>query len=92
MDDINLGLGGLHSYDLRSFSQPSTTAEYAENNGGEEGDREENEVCDSGDDSSEGSEDVDEEVDVVSLTYLDEMNEQETNNDLDVLRNPRSGG
>ncbi|KAJ8428331.1 hypothetical protein Cgig2_002684 [Carnegiea gigantea] len=56
LGDIDLGLG------------PSTVAEYEDNNGSEEGDREENEVCDSGDDSSQGSdfdesgEDVDEEV------------------------------
>jgi len=94
LDDIDLGLGRLHSFDLRSLGQPSKAAEYEDNNGGEKGDGKENEVGDNGDDLSkdsdfnESSEDVDEEGDDVSLTNSDERSEQVTDSDLDDLRNP----
>ena len=91
----------MHSYDLRSLGQPSRAAEYEDNNGGDEGDRKENEVGDNGEDSSKDSDidesgkdvdesgkDVDKESDVISLTDVDETSEQETDVDLDDLRNP----
>ena len=73
LDDIDSGLGGLHSYDLRSLSQPCGATKYEDNNGGEEGDGEEIEVGQSEEDSSEDSdfdeagEEDDEEGDCVSL-------------------------
>ena len=73
------------------MSQPSRVAEYEDNNVGDEGDREENVVGGSGEDSYEDSdfdelgEDIHEEGDVISLTDSDKMSEQETDDDLDDL-------
>lgn len=94
MDDVDLGLGELHSYDLRSLSWAYGIIEYEDNNGGEDGDREENKVGDSGEDSYEdgnfdeiGGED-DEEGDAISFTNSDEMIGQESDNDVDGIGSP----
>lgn len=93
LDDIDLGLGELHSYDLRSLSKPSRKTEYEDNNGGGEGGREENEVDDSVEDSSDDSdyhqsdEEADEEGDVMSLTDSGEMSWQDIDSDGDGTEN-----
>ncbi|KAJ8432423.1 hypothetical protein Cgig2_016053 [Carnegiea gigantea] len=77
-----------------SLSQPSRVAQCKDNNVGQEGDREENVVGDSGEGSYEDSdfdelgEDIDEEGDVISLIDSDKMSEQETDSNLDDLRHP----
>jgi len=82
LDDIDLGLGGLHYYHLRSLAQLRKAAVYEDNNGSEEGDREEKEIGDNREDSSKDSdfdelgEDVDEEGDVVSLINSNEMSKR----------------